>query len=30
MPAGTVVFSPHMGVELTDVYNFLDRHSSLQ
>jgi len=28
MPAGTVVFNPHMGVEMTDVYNFLDRHSS--
>ena len=23
----TVVFSPHPGVDLTDVYSFLDRHT---
>lgn len=27
LPADTVQFSPHLGVELTDVYGFLDRHS---
>ncbi len=27
LPTDTVVFSPHPGVELTDVYSFLDRHS---
>lgn len=26
LPTDTVVFSPHPGVELTDVYSFLDRH----
>jgi predicted transcriptional regulator/transcriptional regulator with XRE-family HTH domain len=28
LPTDTVVFSPHPGVDLTDVYSFLDRHSS--
>ena len=27
LPTDTVVFSPHPGVDLTDVYSFLDRHS---
>ena len=27
LPTDTVVFSPHPGVDLTDVYGFLDRHS---
>ena len=27
LPTDTVVFSPHPGVALTDVYSFLDRHS---
>ncbi len=27
LPTDTVVFSPHPGVELTDVYSFLDRHA---
>jgi predicted transcriptional regulator/transcriptional regulator with XRE-family HTH domain len=27
LPTDTVVFSPHPGVELIDVYSFLDRHS---
>jgi predicted transcriptional regulator/transcriptional regulator with XRE-family HTH domain len=27
LPTDTVVFSPHPGVDLTDVYEFLDRHS---
>jgi XRE family transcriptional regulator, fatty acid utilization regulator len=27
LPTDTVVFSPHPGVDLTDVYAFLDRHS---
>jgi transcriptional regulator with XRE-family HTH domain/predicted transcriptional regulator len=27
LPTDTVVFSPHPGVDLTDVYTFLDRHS---
>ncbi|HWE54105.1 MAG TPA: helix-turn-helix domain-containing protein [Acidimicrobiales bacterium] len=27
LPTDTVVFSPHPGVEMTDVYSFLDRHS---
>ncbi|HUJ64408.1 MAG TPA: hypothetical protein VLX59_02655, partial [Acidimicrobiales bacterium] len=26
LPTDTVVFSPHPGVDLTDVYGFLDRH----
>ena len=26
LPTDTVVFSPHPGVDLTDVYSFLDRH----
>jgi predicted transcriptional regulator len=29
LPTDTVVFSPHPGVDLTDVYSFLDRHSEL-
>ena len=29
LPTDTVVFSPHPGVDLTDVYSFLDRHSGL-
>lgn len=29
LPSDTVVFSPHLGVELTDVYAFLDRRSGL-
>jgi transcriptional regulator with XRE-family HTH domain/predicted transcriptional regulator len=29
LPTDTVVFSPHPGVDLTDVYAFLDRHSGL-
>jgi transcriptional regulator with XRE-family HTH domain/predicted transcriptional regulator len=28
LPTDTVVFSPHPGVDLTDVYSFLDRHST--
>ncbi len=28
LPTDTVVFSPRPGVELTDVYSFLDRHAS--
>jgi transcriptional regulator with XRE-family HTH domain/predicted transcriptional regulator len=28
LPTDTVVFSSHPGVDLTDVYSFLDRHSS--
>jgi transcriptional regulator with XRE-family HTH domain len=28
LPTDTVVFSPHPGVELTDVYAFLDRHTA--
>jgi len=28
LPTDTVVFSPHPGVELTDVYSFLDRHAA--
>jgi len=28
LPTDTVVFSPHPGVDLTDVYSFLDRHSA--
>jgi XRE family transcriptional regulator, fatty acid utilization regulator len=28
LPTDTVVFSPHPGVDLTDVYAFLDRHAS--
>jgi predicted transcriptional regulator len=28
LPTDTVVFSPHPGVDLTDVYTFLDRHSA--
>ncbi|MDA8046541.1 MAG: XRE family transcriptional regulator [Actinomycetota bacterium] len=28
LPTDTVVFDPHPGVELTDVYSFLDRHNS--
>jgi transcriptional regulator with XRE-family HTH domain len=27
LPTDTVVFSPHPGVDLTDVYGFLDRHT---
>jgi XRE family transcriptional regulator, fatty acid utilization regulator len=27
LPTDTVVFSPHPGVDLTDVYSFLDRHT---
>jgi XRE family transcriptional regulator, fatty acid utilization regulator len=27
LPTDTVVFSPHPGVDLTDVYGFLDRHA---
>ncbi|MBV9661754.1 MAG: helix-turn-helix domain-containing protein [Acidimicrobiales bacterium] len=27
LPTDTVVFSPHPGVDLTDVYSFLDRHA---
>jgi predicted transcriptional regulator/DNA-binding XRE family transcriptional regulator len=27
LPTDTVVFSPHPGVDLTEVYSFLDRHS---
>jgi XRE family transcriptional regulator, fatty acid utilization regulator len=27
LPTDTVVFSPHPGVDLSDVYGFLDRHS---
>ena len=27
LPTDTVVFSPHPGVDLTDVYSFLDRHN---
>ena len=29
LPTDTVVFSPHPGVALTDVYSFLDRHSGV-
>ncbi len=28
LPTDTVVFSPHPGVDLPDVYSFLDRHSA--
>ncbi len=28
LPTDTVVFSPHPGVDLMDVYSFLDRHST--
>jgi hypothetical protein len=27
LPSDTVVFRPQLGVDLTDVYSFLDRHS---
>jgi hypothetical protein len=28
LPTDTVVFSPHPGVDLPDVYSFLDRHAA--